>query len=257
MKRLSKGIALIFILFMFSQSIFGAERWQGAIPEDGDDPESWRKLLSELVDKELYYSALVAANRMLIFFNDLKTKEAAYKAIIHVSDQGYPFPTRSLYITGDIEPRVGYHFVNSYNLFKGIVNKEKGLDKWAEHYFQKVDIDKYPKYLFYKAIRLYSAREYHKSIFMLRKILDMNHSAEHIAFVKKVSRTLARIYFELEEYEKALDIYMNFLLRTNPVKPTDWLETVWSFYHMRKFNRALGMLYNLESETPQNSLPFV
>jgi len=246
-KYINKLVFLALILNFLP--LFSATRWEGNKPEIGKDPQTWIELLDSLLEKELYHSAMATASRMLIFFDDIKSKEAAYIAIIKISDEGYSFPTRKLYVTGDIEPTIGYSFVNSYNLYKGIVNKEGALDKWADHYFNKVDKVSFHKYLLYKAIREYEDNEPHKALYTLESILKKKFSLKDVAFVKKVTRMMARIYFELEDYNKSLDIYENFLLKTNPVKASDWLEAAWSFYHLKKYDKALGALYNLESYT--------
>ncbi len=244
-----KNLLPIVLLFAFALELAAATRWHGEIPKNAKNPDSWRKLLSVLEQEQMYYSAMSTANRMLLFFNDLKVKEDAYRAIVKVSGQGYPFPTRHMYLTSDLEPKTGYYFVNSFNLYKGIVNREKGLEKWAEHYFKKIDRDHFPKYLFYTALTAYEKKDLEKAANIINKLLKMDHGPSRLAFVKKISRTLARIYFEMEHFDKSLDIYLSFLLKTNPVKSTDWLEAAWSFYHLGRFEEALGILYNLESET--------
>jgi tetratricopeptide (TPR) repeat protein len=186
---------------------------------------------------------------MLLLFNELEVKETAYKTIIRITDEGYPFQIRKIYIYGDIETKIGYCFINNYNFYKAYVNEKKGLHKWAEHYFAKIDKDNFPKYLLYKAINLYEDNKPYDALQILKRILKFNLKENQAAFAKKTARTMARIYFELEEYELALDIYKNFLLKTNPIRSTDWLETAWTLYHLKYYNRALGMLYNLESKT--------
>ena len=236
-------------MLMSSVNLSATSRWSGDIPEKWKDSPKWEAFLNTLMKEKKYYTAMVAAKRMLILFDELKIKELAYKTIIKITDEGYPFQLRKVYIYGDIEPKVGYEFINNYNFYKAYVNEKKGLNKWAEHYFSKVDKDSFHKYLFYKAIKLYENNKLYDALQILKRILKLNLDSSHAAFVKKTSRTMARIYFELEEYETALDIYTNFLLKTNPIKSTDWLEAAWTYYHLKYYNKALGMLYNLESKT--------
>ncbi|MBN2693611.1 hypothetical protein JXR93_03025 [bacterium] len=224
-------------------------QWKGEIPENFVDAERWEKLLDKLIDNKMYYSAMAASQRILTLFTELSIKEKAYKSIITITDEGYPFQVRNLYISGDIDPKMGFNIINNYNFYKGYVNEKKGLHKWAEHYFSKVDKERFHKYLFYQAINLYQENKLYDSLQILKKILRLDLGVEHTAFIKKTARTMARIYFELGDFQVALDIYMNFLLKTNPIKDTDWLETAWTLYHLKYYNRALGMLYNLESKT--------
>ncbi len=234
---------------MFPLKLNATTRWVGEIPEKWKDSKKWETLLNDLLKEKKYYSAMIAANRMLLLFNELEVKEIAYKTIIKITDEGYPFQVRKIYIYGNIEPKIGYDFINNYNFYKAYINEKKGLHKWAEHYFAKIDKDNFHKYLFYKAIKLYESNKLYDALQILKRVLKLNLDESHAAFVKKTARTMARIYFELEEYQMALDIYKNFLLKTNPVRSTDWLETAWTLYHLKYYNRALGMLYNLESKT--------
>ena len=136
-------------MLSFSVNLSATSRWVGEIPEKWKDSDKWELLLNKLIKEKKYYSAMVASKRMLILFNELKVKELAYKTIIKITDEGYPFQLRKVYIYGDIEPKIGYEFINNYNFYKAYVNEIKGLDKWAEHYFAKVDKDNFYKYLFY------------------------------------------------------------------------------------------------------------
>jgi len=246
---LKKIIMIILLLLFIPVNLNATSRWTGEIPEKWKDSKKWKTLLNDLIKEKKYYSAMAAANRMLLLFNELEVKETAYKTIIKITDEGYPFQVRKVYIYGDIEPKMGYDFINNYNFYKAYVNEQKGLHKWAEHYFSKVDKDNFHKYLFYKAIKLYEANKLYDALQILKRVLKLELSENQAAFAKKTARTMARIYFELEEYQIALDIYKNFLLKTNPIRSTDWLEAAWTLYHLKYYNRALGMLYNLESKT--------
>ncbi len=241
-------VRVILLLSIFLSTVVNAQ-WKGDIPDKWRDSDKWIHLLDKLIETKNYYSAMAASQRILMLFSELSVKEKAYLSIIKITDEGYPFDVRNLYISGDIDPKLGFNIINNYNFYKGYVNLKKGLDKWAEHYFSKVDKERFHKYLFYQAISLYEQNKLYDAIQILKKILRLDLGVEHTAFIKKTARTMARIYFELEDYQIALDIYMNFLLKTNPIKDTDWLETAWTLYHLKYYNRALGMLYNLESET--------
>jgi hypothetical protein len=51
----------------------------------------------------------------------------------------------------------------------------------------------------------------------------------------------------MQDYEKSLMYYNDFLLRTNPITPTDWIEKAWNLYYLKRYEDALGTLYNMES----------
>jgi tetratricopeptide (TPR) repeat protein len=247
-------------------------KWQGLVPDEAKDPAPWTALLKQLNDEGYHYGALAAAARMLVFFQDLPTKETAYRTIVSLIDQGYPFSADSLFMPGDIVPTEGYDFTNSYNFYKFVLNKERGMQKWAESYFAGIDKENFPKYLFYQALQAYEKTDLVGAEGLLRKILQKYGSQDNpvgfvgkvpvsaprelraeekaqLPFIRKVARTLARVYFEAEEYARALQIYDEFLLRLNPITPSDWLEAAWNLYYLKRYPETLGYLFNLESRT--------
>ena len=250
--RLARPNRFLYILSsaflgVIAQAAAAAPSWQGTIPDVAQDPKKWHSLVEYMTEKDMPYGQIAAAYRMLTFFPDLPTKELAYKTIIGLIDRGYPFSTRSFFITGDIEPAPGNSFANSYNLYKGLISKDKGMDKWAEHYFTNVDKEHFPKYLFYTALDAYLKKDLDGAVKSLQKILAMDLGMDQEELVRKVARTLARIYYEMGKYDKSFDVYGSFLLKLNPVTPSDWLEAAWNLYYLKRYNEALGFLYNLES----------
>ncbi len=246
---MKKLILVTFIIqFILVYSGVAGVRWEGKSPKYAEKAERWHTLIDVLLEKQLYYGALAASFRSLMFFEDIQTKEKAFKTIISLIDKGYPFSTQKIFETGDINPHLDYDLVNSYNLYKAIVNKKKNMNRWSDYFLDKVDKEKFYKYKFYLAIETYKEKKFDDAINMLREILNTEFIKEQSSFVKKVSRTLARIYFEQQKYKMALDIYESFLIRNNPIVVTDWLETAWSHYYLKNYDKALGYLYNLESK---------
>lgn len=247
-------LVLVIGLLSVSAATRAGEPWRGAIPPLALESEKWLKLLEAFGEEKMPYGSLAGAGRMLTFFSDLPTKEVAYQTVIRLIDDGYPFSTRSYFVTGDIEPGEGTNFVNSYNLYKGLIAKDKGMSRWAEHYFGNVDTENFPKFLFHSALEAYAKRDLVQTEKSLKKILEMNLGVEEASLVKKVARTQARIYFEQEQYLEAFDIYDSFLLRTSAVTPSDWLEAAWSLYFLKRYDQALGFLYNLEAGSAQETV---
>ncbi len=245
-----------FVYFIVGASIvmLGAKGWQSELPKVAKESVSWTRLVSELKEEGLYFGALAASKRILSYFNDLETKQAAYKTIIELIDQGYPFMTRKLFVIGDIDPQVSYQINNSYNLYKGMINRDKKLAKWAKHYFSQVDKINFPKYLFYKAVESYQKKKLDQAIDQLRTIMKMDLPITYGSFSRKVARTLARIYFEKENYKRSLEIYQKFILKFNPIEPSDWIEAAWNLYFLNRHSEALGHLYNLESRAVDDQL---
>ena len=232
-----------------------AEKWQGKVPKEAEKPEDWALLLNALTQAEMPYGAMAGARNMLSFFSDLPTKELAYSTIIRLVDTGYPFSTRGDFIPGDLDPTNQDGFSQSYLLYKGIVNHDKKMEKWADYYFNKIDKENFPKYLFFRATELYGKGHPQEAIVLIKKALALCTGAESRVIAKKLARTLARIHYELGDYQKSLEIYETFLLKVNPMNPSDWIEAAWNLYQLKKYPEALGMLYNLEAKTQEPTVP--
>lgn len=246
--RLASKLSVLLIGIALQAQAAGP-KWQGTVPAVARDAKSWTALMGELSNRQMFYGTMAASARMLVLFTDLPTKELAYKGVINLVDQGYPFSAQPLFLTGDITPAGDYDFVNSYNLYKSILNRDKGMEKWAGHYLENIDKENFSKYLFYQAIESYSKSNLKEAEEKLSKLLQKDLGPNQKAFTVKIARTLARVYFDQEQYAKSLDIYQSFLLKLNPISPTDWLEASWNLYYLKKYNDALGMLYNLESKS--------
>jgi tetratricopeptide (TPR) repeat protein len=241
------ALAALAVLGLATDAAAGV-KWEGKVPSIAQRPEAWHQLIAELSAQSLYYGQLAAAQRALALFTDLETKELAYESVVDLIDRGYSFEIRSVFIAGDLEPRPTTDQAKSYYLYKGILNLEKGLEKWGSHYLAKIDRAEFPKYDFYRAVTAYAAGRLDEAEDILKKLLAADYPLDRAPFVRKLARTLARIHFERKQYVESLDIYRTFLLRLNPVTPADWLEASWNLYYLKRYDEALGYLYNLESK---------
>jgi tetratricopeptide (TPR) repeat protein len=246
---------------IFPGQSYADGKWSATPPNVAADAAGWVKLIDDLQTSGMNYGAMAAAYHMVAFFPDIATKEVAYRAVVSVIDNGYPILVRDVFIPGDLEPSSEdttdpdtYKFANSYYLYKAMLSREKDLNKWAEYYLSRVDKEGFPKYLYFSALQAYSKGDLKGAEDLLNKTLAKNLATQPLAFVAKVTRTLARVYFEEAQYDKSLDIYMNFLLKMNPIVPTDWLETAWNYFHLKRYEEALGMLYNLESKAASQQI---
>jgi tetratricopeptide (TPR) repeat protein len=247
-------LCILLITLAYVRPLYADAQWQGSVPSFAQDSHKWELLIKELNDKKLYYGALAASFRVLTFFSDLQSKEMAYKTLISLVDQGYPFSTKAFFVAGDIDPQANDEFTNSYFFYKGLIARDHGMEKWAEHYFTNLDKENFPKYLFYSAIESYAKKDYPTAEKALKKILSTDLGPDQAVFAKKVARTLARLYFEQENYAKSFDIYQSFLLKVNPVTISDWLEAAWNLYYLKRYNQAIGYLFNLESKSAGESI---
>lgn len=229
------------------------QEWQAQVPSFAQKTEEWAELTRKLTEHNMPYGALASSYRMLEFFNDLALKEQAYRTIIRIVDLGYPFSTQTAFVTGDIEPKPdaergeNYDFSNSYYLYKAIGALDKGVKKWADSYLASVDTENFIKYAFWQAIEAYKKKDMKEAEKWLQKVLSRKVQDRYQSLFKKAARTLARIYFEQEQYGRSYDIYRSFLLRLNPLEPSDWVEAAWDLYYLKRYDEALGMIFNMES----------
>lgn len=224
-------------------------KWQAPIPTVAENSDDWKALVPALIEHGMPYGALAAVRSMLNFFADLPSKELAYKTIVQLIDSGYPFPTRPFFIPGDIEPAASSDFGKNYFFYKALADLDKKMNRWALAQFEKVDKENFPKYIFYQALQAYGAGQMPEAIALVKKSLSLTGGSGSFSFAHKQARTLARFYYEHEDFDKALDIYQNFLLQLNPVLPGDWLEAAWCLYRLKRYPEALGLTYNLSSQS--------
>lgn len=239
---------IIVTLILFSANAYAGHKWEAKIPTVASDLELWPLLLDELEKQGMHYGELATAHRMLTYFEDIKIKEKSYLIIIRLIDNGYPFPTSKMFETGDIDPIGDYALQNGYNFYKALVNQNKGMQRWADYFLNKVDKEGYNKFHFYAAVEEYKKKNFDEAIRILKKILKTDFVSYDHSFVRKIARTLARIYFEQKRFKESLDIYETFLLKQNPIAASDWLEVAWNHYYLKNYQQAIGYLYNLESK---------
>jgi tetratricopeptide (TPR) repeat protein len=244
--------SLLFLLIC--SNVFAADaKWQASVPKQAAEHSVWMDTTKRLRQEGMLFGALAASNHLISLFSDIASKELAYRTVIASIDAGYPVPVRDIFISGDLEITPGegpeeYQFYNSYYLYKAILSQEKKVDHWAKYYFEKIDKENFPKYLFYQAVEQYTKGDLAKAQELLNTALSKRLAEQPKPLVVKMTRMLARLHFERGEYDKALDIYNSFLLKLNPMQPSDWLEAAWANFHLKKYPETLGLLYNLESK---------
>jgi tetratricopeptide (TPR) repeat protein len=245
---------LLFSSLLTPQKSHSSTKWVGNIPPKFDKSEDWQNLLRALEEKMLFYGLKAAAERSLLYFSDLKVKELAYQEIVALIDRGYRYDLKDLFAAGDLDIKGIDGFYQTYNMYKSIINSQKKMTRWSSYYADRVDKEGFPKYLFYTGLQNYQNSKFEEALEKLTKALKALNQPKDIALAKKISRTLARIYYELGNFKKSWEIYDTYLLRLNPIEPHDWLEGAWNLYQLDRFSEALGLLYNLESEATENDL---
>jgi len=252
---MKKGFLIsLSLLVLLTLPSYG-KKWTGTVIKEYDNAESWMSLVTKMKELHMNYGAEAGAERVLEYFADIKSKEFAYQNIVDLIDYGYPFNLRPVFMSGDLETVSKENFSQSYNLYKATIDLEKNMPKWADTYFAKVDKETFPKYLFYQALREFNQKKLDESLAHLEKALaGLSDSPAHLSLSKKISRTMARIYYEQTKYKQALDIYQTYLLKLNPIEPADWVEAAWALYRLGQYDTALGYLYNMEVKDPSQDI---
>lgn len=252
--------ALAIICFLIVPHAFAADaKWQATTPAVAKDLDVWKQAVERLKTEGYLYSAVAGANHLVSLFQDVSSKELAYRTVIESIDQGYPVPVRDIFVPGDLEIPASddpedYQFYNSYYLYKAILSQERKVEHWAKVYFDKVDRERFPKFFFYQAVMAYQKGDLVEALNQLNRALGQKLADQPKSLVVRMTRMMARIHFERGEYEKALEIYRDFLLKLNPMHPNDWLETGWAYFHLKKYPEAVGVLFNLESKSAGKEL---
>ncbi len=226
------------------------EEWKGNIPDVAKDPAAWRRLIRWYFGHHGEMEAMFCSMRMIRLFGDMATKEFAYKVMVALVDRGYPYSLEPYFLSADLDIDARTLFGQNYFFYKGLASEHRGYRRWADFYYRKLRTAAFPKYILLQGVRSYQSSKDKEAIQKLRQILlslSRYRPRPPKVFVKKVLRTLARIYFEEGQYHQSLDIYIHSLLKMDPLTASDYLEAAWNLYYLGKFERALGLLWNLEA----------
>ena len=196
-------LGLLIMIFFITNPSFAANKWKGVIPKTAKNSQKWRQLIVELEKRELNFGALAGAARLLILFSDLKSKDFAYRSILRIIDKGYPHDVLALFISGDLQlEEKKDEYSNSYNLNKAIINERHGIRKWSKHYFEKISKEDSAKFMLYASVEAFGRKNLGEAEVYPRTLLSKDLPVEKLPLVRKAARTLARILFQQEKYEK-------------------------------------------------------
>jgi tetratricopeptide (TPR) repeat protein len=223
--------------------------WKGKLPQNFTDLKMWVDLTAKLLEENLFHGAVAVAQQLDLFFVEVNAKEAAYGTFVKAIDKGYPFSIEEFFKTSFFEPDPKSYLGRNYYFYKGKLNIKQKRENWSEYYLSFIKANNFPKFLFFQALKAYEKGDLKEALDLIDQILKKEPLKDQVAFFVKVARTKARILYEQEKYTQSLDIYENFLLKMDPVIATDWIEASWNLYFLKEYERALGILYNVETDT--------
>lgn len=243
-------LTMALLLTGLYQDLEASQKWSSTLSPEWSTASRWKELIAKMQTKDTTFGAVAALGRMLIIFDDADTKAFAYRQLIEAAERGYPLPIDSYFTHSDFVPFGEVDFINTFHLYRAIHLESKGQSQWAQQHFSKISDPQFAKLLFYQAIQAYSTKRVEESEEKLVKILKSPQRFS-TAFVKGVTRTLARIRFEQGRYQESLSLYTGFLLRTPTVAMDDFLEAAWNSFYLDRLPEAIGYLYNLQSHQSQ------
>jgi tetratricopeptide (TPR) repeat protein len=130
---------------------------------------------------------------------------------------------------------------------QGLNSARKGLDDWADIRFSKIPATSPYRHRadYVKAVRFVATGKLEKAQLALETLLEKEDKLP--ADLKmEVYRSLARIHFENEAFEKAIERY-EIIRQLAPDDPDLLLEMAWSYFHQGNTRRAMGLLLALDA----------
>lgn len=136
--------------------------------------------------------------------------------------------------------------------YQGEYDWERGLFEWGDKHFAQIQPDTYyyNMYLFKKALRTLYENRVDEAISVLKQVLLK--TPDGTLLKDEARKTLARLYYEKGEYEKADFIYLQIEMNIVEQAAT-LLERAWAHYRMGNPERAMGLLYSFEAPSYTNS----
>lgn len=144
-----------------------------------------------------------------------------------------------------------YDFVDTkiqdfVHYYQGEYDWEHGLFEWGDNHFALIRPDTYyyNMFLFKKALRTIYEGRTEEAIALLSDVIKKTENGTTLK--DDARKTLARLYYEKGEFDKADFLYLQ--IEMNIVEQASTLlERAWSHYRMGNAERAMGLLYSFEA----------
>ncbi len=220
--------------------------WQFVKASDPDDPRYDRGLRLVARASEgfgLYFAASLIYRQIAQVRRNMELVPDALKGIERIVDAGvYDEDTLitsfvSCEEFGELPDEVRA-FINYY---QGLDLARRGANDWAEVRFAMLpENSSYAaKAEYVRAVQLVADGNFYKAKLMLEQLKE--HPAYDFELSKEVERSLARIAFEEERFEDALE-HFTALKKLAPNDPEIILEMAWTYYYLGDSRKTLGLL---------------
>jgi len=131
---------------------------------------------------------------------------------------------------------------------QGLADLRAGRLAWAKRLFDKIpDDDPYhPKAIYALGVERLKKEKDAKAVRLFREALEHPLANRELRNLSRLA--LARVLYELEEYEDALRIYSQVEVpELSTAEASLFLEQAWTSYWLRDFRKTMGILYALEA----------
>lgn len=154
-----------------------------------------------------------------------------------VCDQQYGF------IEGALKDFIHYH--------QGVFDWENGFDEWGDHHFSKIHPKSYyhHKFMYQKALYDVARDDIDSAIAILKDIDEAEFEGEDLK--NDVRKTLARLLYEKEEYQRSDELYQE-ISHNIVYQAQNLLERSWAQYRMGHQEKAMGLLYAFKAPVYRN-----
>jgi len=140
-------------------------------------------------------------------------------------------------------------FVTAFVRYQqGLADLRAGRLAWAKRSFAQIPDDDpyYPKAVYALGVERLKKKEDAEAVRLFREALA--HPLAERELRNQCRLALARVLYELEEYEDALRIYAQVEVpELSAAEASLYLEQAWTSYWLRDFRKTMGILYALEA----------
>jgi hypothetical protein len=142
------------------------------------------------------------------------------------------------FLPPDLKDFVAFH--------KGLHNKRKGYEKWANRHFAKITKGSYYFYRvrYIEAVELLKLEKTEEAKKILQEIIDAEF--EDVDIKARARQSIARLHYEDKKFKEAIEYYDAMGGRIDK-QANAFLERGWANFFLNDYQKALGSLHSLQA----------